>query len=351
MGREPVPPRRRHKRRARGVFCLLVGLAIGLAAPANASTVLWVGGTSGSLGAVLNQIFTLESSLLGGAYAHDTITTVNYPAAIWPVTGVLDPTLGVSVAAGVTKVETVVAGLTTAATDSLVLIGTSQGAMVIQQVAADLNADLSIPSDTTFILIADPNFGLFAHNGGTYVPMFDYTPITLPETRFNVVVVINQYDGFADPITQPWNMLTVLNAVMGIYYVHAVAHATDLSKVPTENITTTTNSLGGTTTTYLVPTDFLPLTMPLRQLGVPKDIVDGIDAQLRPIIDQGYAPLPSTESAAASSTATLTSVTPRIVNGSGATARKKARKQASSHGGSSAGGSKATGSSARKRAG
>ncbi|WP_328350163.1 PE-PPE domain-containing protein [Mycobacterium sp. NBC_00419] len=327
-----------------------MGLAIGLAAPANASTVLWVGGTSGSLGSVLNQIFTLEASLLGGAYAGDTITTVNYPAAIWPVTGVLDPTLGISVAAGVSNVETVLAGLTTAATDSMVLIGTSQGAMVIQQVAADLNADLSIPSDTTFILIADPNFGLFAHNGGAYVPIFDYTPVALPETRFNVVVVINQYDGFADPITQPWNMLTVLNAVMGIYYVHAVAHATDLSKVPAENITTTPpNSLGGTTTTYFVPTDFLPLTMPLRQLGVPKDIVDGIDAQLRPIIDQGYAPVVRPEPAAPAAS-TATTPTPTLTSHSGVSARKRAHQQ-SSQGGTSSGASKATGSSARKRAG
>ncbi|WP_167107652.1 PE-PPE domain-containing protein [Mycobacterium sp. DL592] len=334
-----------------------MGLVIALAAPANASTVLWVGGTSGSLGAVLSQIFNVNASLLGGAYADDTITTVNYPAAIWPVTGVLDPTLGVSVAAGVANVETAVAGLSVGALDSLVLIGTSQGAMVVQQVAADLNADLSVPSNTTFVLIADPNFGLFAHNGGTYVPIFDYTPITLPETRFHTVVVINQYDGFADPITQPWNMLTVLNAVMGIYYVHAVAHTTDLSTVPAANITTTTNSLGGTTTTYFVPTNFLPLTMPLRQLGVPKDIVDSIDAQLRPIIDQGYAPLPSTQPAASSVTAALTPTssaqtptTPSTPAGAGATARKKAQKQASSQGGSSAGGSRATGSSGRSRA-
>ena len=142
-----------------------------------------------------------------------------------------------------------------------------------------------MPSNTTFILIADSNFGLLRTLQGVYVPGFDYTPAPLPETRFNTIVVINQYDGFADPIKDLVNLLTDLNAVMGIAYVHAFAQNTDLSTVPAGNITTTQN---GKTTIYHVPTKQLPLTMPLRQLGVPDAIVDGIDAQLRPIIDEGY---------------------------------------------------------------
>ena len=42
----------------------------------------------------------------------------------------------------------------------LVVIGTSQGAMVVQQAEADLNNDPRVSSDTTFILIADPNLGV-----------------------------------------------------------------------------------------------------------------------------------------------------------------------------------------------
>lgn len=55
-----------------------------------------------------------------------------------------------------------------------------------------------------------------------------------------------------------------------------------------DNITETTNTKGGRTTSYLVPTKELPLTKPLRQLGVDHPIVDEVDKHLRPVIDSGY---------------------------------------------------------------
>jgi hypothetical protein len=82
--------------------------------------------------------------------------------------------------------------------------------------------------------------------------------------------------------------LTDLNALMGIVYVHPYAQNSDLSSVPAEDITVTTNDQHGTTTVYHVPTEHLPLTMPLRQLGVSDGFVDEIDSALRPIIDRGY---------------------------------------------------------------
>ncbi len=96
----------------------------------------------------------------------------------------------------------------------LVVIGTSQGAMVIQQAEADLTDDPRVSSDTTFILIADPNLGVGRALYGIHIPVLGYTPEALPETRFNTIVVINQYDGFTDPITRPWNVLIDLNALM-----------------------------------------------------------------------------------------------------------------------------------------
>jgi len=81
--------------------------------------------------------------------------------------------------------------------------------------------------------------------------------------------------------------------MMGLVYVHPYAQNSDLSTVSTSDITTTTNSQGGTVTSYFVRTEQLPLTMALRQLGVPATIVDGIDKVLRPIIDAGYSRNPS----------------------------------------------------------
>jgi hypothetical protein len=162
--------------------------------------------------------------------------------------------------------------------------------MVVQQAEAILNSDPAIPSNTTFILIADPNLGVLAGAYGRHIPIVDYTPRPTSDSRFTTIVVTNEYDGFADPIRDPSNLLTVANAVMGIAVVHPFAQNGNLATVPARNITTTVNVQGGTTVTYRVPTQQLPLTRPLRGLGVPDKVVDGIDAALRPIIDSGYAP-------------------------------------------------------------
>jgi hypothetical protein len=260
-------------------------VGIVLSPPANAANVLWVGGTGGSLSKLLQSgVYGSTADILGGAYGSDPITTIDYPSALWPITGLQDPTLGRSVSIGAAQLEAAVKD----AVGPLVIVGTSQGALVVQQAEAALNNDPSVPSSTTFILIADPNFGLVQTLAGVYIPVLDYTPVAIPETRFNTIIVANQYDWIGDPITQPWNLLTELNALMALFYVHPSGQNADLSSVPEANITTTTNSQNGTTTIYHVPTDQLPLTMPLRQLGVPAAVVDGLDKQLQPLIDAGY---------------------------------------------------------------
>ncbi len=69
---------------------------------------------------------------------------------------------------------------------------------------------------------------------------------------------------------------------------HGAVAFSDISDVPSENMTTTTNSRGGTTTTYLVPTPQLPLTQPLRTV-LPDQTVDRVDEVLRPVVDAGYS--------------------------------------------------------------
>ncbi|WP_328361963.1 PE-PPE domain-containing protein [Mycobacterium sp. NBC_00419] len=274
-------------------FCWVAAVLLGIAtaAPAQADEVVWVGGTSGTLGRLLGgNTSDVAEDLLGGVYRGDTVTTVDYPASIWPFTGILDPSLGASIRTGVAETKAAIRASLARSRTPLSVVGTSQGAMVVQQVAADLNTDPSVPSDTTFILIADPNFGAFTTEVDRYLPQFDYTPIRLPQTRFRQIEVVNQYDGFAVPIAQTSNHLTVLNALIAIATVHTVAQKSDLSAVPAQNITVTRNTQGGINIVYGVPTKNLPLTTPLREIGVGAATVDGIDRTLRPIIDQGYLP-------------------------------------------------------------
>ncbi len=249
-----------------------------------------MGGTGGTLAQLLPpDRFGTPDTFLGGAFRDHQFRVVDYPSALWPITGLKDPTLGASVDIGAANL--VAAARTTPG--RLVLAGVSQGAMAVQQAQAVLNNDPTIPSDTTFILIADPNLGAFAGAYGRYIPIVDYTPRPALDNRFTTIVVSNQYDGFGDPIRRPGNLLTVANAIMGMAVVHPFAHNSDLAGVPPPDITRTVNSQGGTTVSYRIPTQQLPLTKPLRDLGVPGGVVDGIDSALRPIIDMGYQVLPT----------------------------------------------------------
>ncbi len=229
-------------------------------------------------------MFGTWDTFLGGIYRDQAHVSIDYPASLWPITGLADPSLGDSIAIGAARLETVIHSTP----GPLVIAGTSQGAMVVQRAQADLADDPAIPSDTTFILIADPNLGLMSGSDGRSLALLDYAPQALAETRFQTIVVICQYDGFADAIAHPANLLSVLNALMGLFYIHPWVANSDLSAVPQANISTTVNGLGGVTTTYLVPAQQLPLTMPLRLMGIPESIVDGIDAALRPLVDSGY---------------------------------------------------------------
>lgn len=266
-------------------LCLLSLLTAPIAPSAVATTVLFVGGTGGSLGALIgSDLFGTPEETLGGSYHDDAFQVVEYPSSLWPITGFWDPSFGESVKTGTANVESAIRSTA----GSVVVIGVSQGAIVAQTAMANLDQDSSVSSDLTFVLIANPNNGLFQGNYHERLPVFDYIPGPLPETRFSTIVVINEYDGWADPISDPFNLFTVANAFMAMIYIHPFAQNSDLASVPSGNIRVETNAKGGITTNYFVPTPKLPLTMPLRSAGFPQELVDMFDSALRPLIDAGY---------------------------------------------------------------
>lgn len=182
---------------------------------------------------------------------------------------------------------------TAAETDGkVVVIGESMGSMVAARLAADLEhqPDAPDPADIRFVLIAPPEAGVAEYfPAGTFIPVLNYRVSRIPETPYDTTLVIGEYDGWSDPPDRPWNLLASANALLGIAYVHGPpVAATDLSTVPADHISTATNTKGGTVTTVLAPTRNLPLTQPLRDLGVPGALVDRADRVLRPVIDSGY---------------------------------------------------------------
>ncbi|MCH9734031.1 MAG: alpha/beta fold hydrolase [Actinomycetia bacterium] len=174
----------------------------------------------------------------------------------------------------------------------VVVIGESLGSVVASQLAERLaeGPDSPSPDQIRFVLMATPEVGVGRFfPEGTYIPFLNAIVSRVPETVYDTIVVVGEYDGWADPPDRPWNLIASANALLGTNTVHGPPmFVADPATVPPENITVATNAAGGTVTTYLVPTRHLPLTQPLRGIGVPDSLVDRVDEVLRPIIDSAY---------------------------------------------------------------
>ena len=252
-----------------------------------AATVLMIGGKGQP---VLSE--AEMAAVLGGRYAGDTRVSVEWPAQAWPLTGLTSLTVGQSVAIGIEQLEEAIAETS----GPTVVLGISQGSLVVDAVQRRLAAN-GTNSQLSFVTIAGMNRGdgIFTRFRGVYLPILDYTPQPEPVTPYDTIVVAKEYDGWAHFPDRPWNLLAMLNAIAGsgiipgFSGVHDATVSADLSQVPLKNITTTVNSRGGTTTSYLMPTQDLPLLQPLRDWGVPKPLVDAVNELLKPVVDAGYS--------------------------------------------------------------
>ncbi len=113
--------------------------------------------------------------------------------------------------------------------------------------------------------------------------MLDFT-ITPPpvDTPYPTTEIVREFDGFADWPDKPFHALADLNALAGIVFLHPNYGGLDLADSDNVKIQT------GNTTHIVVKTDDLPLTQPLREVGVDDKIVDAIDKPLRRIINRAY---------------------------------------------------------------
>ncbi len=225
----------------------------------------------------------------------DDLINVTYPAQLWPATDGLQ--LGASVDIGTTNLLAAINATATTGT-TVAVWGISQGALVLDAAQRELAAHPATApaaSSLVFIRVADP-----ANPGNgmlSYVPdnilstILDYptSARSAPESQYNTIIITNEYDGFADWPDRPWNLVADLNALVGLYYRHGQTAIANLADAPPQNITATTNSLGATTTTYLVPSPVIPLTQALRDLGMSANAVDRIDSIVVRIIHAGYA--------------------------------------------------------------
>lgn len=250
------------------------------------------------------------ANILGGMFGKNYVReNVPWPQQSRPVTGLDSLTLTESIAQGVVNLD---AELTEALAqlgpgESVTLVGLSAGALVVDDMMRELANDPNAPdkSKIKFVVVADSS--RIGFNKNRYDGIIGYQYRTPVDSKFDTIAVAAEYDGFADFPDRWWNFLAVANALAGTVVQHVPTMLTNLSTVPESNITVTTNSLGGVTTSYLIPAKRLPLVILLPFLA-PQE------ADLRKTIDSAYARNDNKGTAAAVAATTLDADAPSLTD-------------------------------------
>lgn len=270
-------------RRATAVLATLTLLGTANLPSAEAeSTALVMGGTAQST----PSEWQMENAL-DGILAGSTLVPVTTPAEWWPLVGALP--WDDSVAEGEQSLLDAIA-----ATDgSIIVFGYSQSAYIASLAAQSLAATTGAPGpgQITFILTANPGrpggfLSLLPH--GTNILGTTYTGGLQPASPYDVIDVAYEYDGIARYPKNPLRVLAGLNAILGAVYFHGGYSKVDLDDIPESDITRVPNDAGGVTSYYLVRQPNLPLLQPLRNLGVDKRFVDGLNTFFTPFVKAAY---------------------------------------------------------------
>ncbi|MGD9619812.1 MAG: PE-PPE domain-containing protein [Mycolicibacterium sp.] len=146
-----------------------------------------------------------------------------------------------------------------------------------------------VESEVSFIMVANPNRphgGILERFVGVHIPILGVTfngatPTFSPEPApLTTIDVARQYDGWADFPTNPLNLPSVVNALMGTHYVHG-----DYFGVGTPQL----QGQFQDATYYLTPTPIVPLLMPLQAipfLGTALAVT--LDPAVRVMVETGY---------------------------------------------------------------
>jgi hypothetical protein len=239
---------------------------------------LFINGIAGNV-----PLGLVKDAILGGAFAGYDNTEVSWPQEARPLTGNDSLTLGESVTQGADNLDAALAQALTqiGPGEHVTIIGLSAGALVADEQLKRLLADPDAPdkSKLKFVVIADSSRSSFNQN--RYDNVLNYQYSTPVDTKYDTVVVVAEYDGFADFPDRVWNIVAVINAYVGEFLNHVPSVFTDLSTVDPSDITVTTNSLGGVTTKYFIPSEHLPLVELLPFL-------EPQEAALKQIVDSAY---------------------------------------------------------------
>jgi PE-PPE domain-containing protein/PE family protein len=254
------------------------------------------GGIPGPSSVSLRQGYDLLNHAIGENWFPGSVAqVVNYPTGGGILSGSLTaPTINQAIAIGQQALnDQILSAVANSGGTPVDVAGLSEGTVVVDRELAYLATDPNAPPPHAlqFVMFSNPELGLadtYLPIGAT-VPLIDYTVHGLPNTQYNVSVVYGQYDMWGNPPNRPWDLLADVNAGFGTLYYHDPAALASPSDVV--EVSSITQPLGGTITTYMIPSPTLPMLLPFQQIGVPQPIVTGLNSVLQPIVNYGYSSL------------------------------------------------------------
>ncbi len=207
------------------------------------------------------------------------------PEGLYPITGVKSLPLNVSVQQGIQILAASIAEQV-AAGNTATVFGYSQSAIISSLIMSQLPQGTPVE----FVLVGNemnPNGGMLSRFPGLNLPSLGLPFYgATPENAFPTTNYTLEYDGFADFPRYPLNVLSVLNAGLGIIFVH-----TKYADLTSQQV----NSAIALPTTdpsqkyYIIPTSNLPLLEPLRLLPViGNPVADLLQPALKVIVNLGY---------------------------------------------------------------
>lgn len=257
---------------------------------------LYAGSVPGPGTVSILQGYDLINHAIGQNWFTSTLAqVVNYPASMGLLSGSLAaPDVNDAVAIGQRALNDQIMNAVLNGGGSPVSVAAlSEGTLVVNRELAYLASNPAAPPPHAlqFALFGSPELGImqtYLPNGFT-LPIVNYTVQGLSNTQYDVNVVFAQYDAWANPPDRPWNIPAVVNSLFGTAYHHNTSSLASMSDVV--ELSSVTTPLGGTITTYMIPSPTLPMLLPLQQLGVPQPIVDSLNAFLQPVVNSGYSSL------------------------------------------------------------
>ena len=262
----------------------------------------FIGGTgtpipSSSFATRANNLYVRSMNALAELYT---------PEDLYPLTGVKSLTLNQSVTEGVAILDNTLYNTIHNQGQTVTVFGISQSAIISSLEMQNLANGTSLfganppsPSQLNFVLTGNevnPNGGLLSRFPNLSMPALglDFYPAMNANTPYQVANYTLEYDGFADFPRYPINLLSDLNAVAGIVFVHTTY--LDLTPTQVNNAIQLPMSPGytGNTTYYMIPTADLPLLKPLDAIPViGKPLVDLLQPDMKVLVNLGYGPDPT----------------------------------------------------------